>query len=74
MPTVPKNALTRSSGRFFILNLNPFFSKDEKHRLRKRIKELRQNPGNKKLAEMIGYITYMEDMAMYVFLAGIVSN
>ena len=55
-------------------NLNPFFSKDEKHRLRKRIKELRQNPGNKKLAEMIGYITYMEDMAMYVFLAGIVSN
>lgn len=55
-------------------NLNPFLSKDEKHRLRKRIKELRQNPGNKRLAEMIGYITYMEDMAMYVFLAGIVSN
>lgn len=55
-------------------NLNPFFSKDEKEKLRKQMKELKQNPRNEKLAEMIGYITYMEDMAMYVFLTSITSN
>ena len=51
-----------------------FFSKDEKRKLKKQMKELKQNPRNEKLAEMIGYITYMEDMATYVFLTSITSN
>ena len=55
-------------------NLNPFFSKDEKRKLKKQMNELKQNPRNEKLAEMIGYITYMEDMATYVFLTSITSN
>ena len=55
-------------------NLNQFFSKDEKTQLKRRIREIKENPQNEKLAEMIRHITYMEEMAMYVFLTGITSN
>lgn len=55
-------------------NLNQFFSKDEKTQLKRRIREIKENPQNEKLAEMIRHITYMEEMSMYVFLTGITSN
>lgn len=55
-------------------NLNRLFSKDEKAQVEKRIREIKDNPQNEKLAGVIRYITFIEEIYMYIFLAVIVLN
>ena len=50
-------------------NLNQYFSKDERDELRRRIKEIKEDPQNKALSEMIRYITYVEDLTAF-FIVG----
>ena len=47
-------------------NLGQYFSRYESGRLRERLKGLRQNPQNRQLAEMIGYLD--DTMAMVSML------
>lgn len=55
-------------------NLNQYFSKDERDELRRRIKEIKEDPQNKALSEMIRYITYVEDLTAYVVIAATIAN
>ncbi len=55
-------------------NLNQYFSKDERDELRRRIKEIKEDPQNKALSEMIRYITYVEDLTAYVVIAATMAN
>lgn len=55
-------------------NLNRLFSKDEKAQVEKRIREIKDNPQNEELAGVIRYITFIEEIYMYIFLAVIVLN
>lgn len=57
-----------------IKNLNQYFSKDERDELRRRIKEIKEDPQNKALSEMIRYITYVEDLTAYVVIAATMAN
>lgn len=55
-------------------NLNQYFSKDERDELRRRIEEIKEDPQNKALSEMIRYITYVEDLTAYVVIAATMAN
>lgn len=43
-------------------NLNQYFSAHEQKLIKERIKEIRKNPDNKPIKEMIGYIDYMDSL------------
>ncbi len=52
-------------------NLNQYFSKYESSELEKKLKELKQNPENKKLAKMVNYVS---DMSAMFFASMVIFN
>lgn len=49
-------------------NLNQYFSKYEAEELKEKLKEMKKNPQNKQLADMINYVSDMIDLMMFLII------